>query len=118
MYKFLPIALLQSALLALGQVLLKLGLMKMEPFAWSAAFWKSALVNWPFALSGACFLAASLLWMFIVKHFPLSMAYPMVSLSYVFGLLAAAYIFHEDVSANKWIGVFLIVLGCVIVSRP
>ena len=114
----LPIALLQSAILALGQVLLKIGLLRMEPFSWTASFWHSALLNWQFAMSGVCFGAASLLWMYIIKHFPLSMAYPMVSLSYVFGLLAATYIFHEHVSASKWIGVLLIMVGCVIVSRP
>lgn len=46
------------------------------------------------------------------------MAYPLVSLSYVFGLLAAAWIFHEDVSFNKWVGVALIMIGCYIISKP
>lgn len=117
-YMLLILALVQSAVLAFGQVFLKLGLNKMQPFGWNMGFWRSALLNWQFALSGICFGAASLLWMYIIKRYPLSMAYPLVSLSYVFGLLAAAWIFHEDINLNKWIGVVLIMIGCYIISKP
>lgn len=115
--KLIPIALLQSLLLALGQVLLKFGLNNMKPFSWSSAFWKSVFINWQFALCGICFAAASLLWMYIVKHFPLSMSYPMVSLSYVFGMIGAIVFFHETVDIYKWIGVVLIMTGCFLIAR-
>jgi undecaprenyl phosphate-alpha-L-ara4N flippase subunit ArnE len=45
------------------------------------------------------------------------MAYPMVSLSYVFGMLAAIIFFHEDVSVTRWIGVLLIMGGCVLIAK-
>ena len=45
-FRLIPLAMLQSLLLAAGQVLLKFGLGKMEPFAWSTAFWKSVFLNW------------------------------------------------------------------------
>ena len=70
------------------------------------------LVNWQFAMSGILFGAASLLWMYIIKVFPFSVAYPMVSLSYVFGMFAAILFFHEQVSLMRWVGVMFIVLGC------
>lgn len=117
LFKLLPLALLQSALLSLGQVFLKFALMKMEPFGWNAQFWKSLLLNWQFALCGLSFGAASLLWMYIVKHFPFSMAYPMVSLSYVFGMIGAIVFFHETVDYVKWIGVFFIMIGCILIAR-
>lgn len=112
-----PLALLQSALLALGQVMLKFALQHMEPFGWNREFWVSVFANWQFAVCGLCFGSGSLLWMYIVKHFPLSMAYPMVSLSYVFGLLAAVIFFHENVDLAKWIGVLLIMIGCYIIAK-
>jgi undecaprenyl phosphate-alpha-L-ara4N flippase subunit ArnE len=114
----LPLALMQSIVLASAQVFLKLGLGKMQPFGWNKEFWASALLNWQFAFSGICFGIASLLWMYIIKHFPLSMAYPLVSLSYVFGLIAARMVFHEDVGFSKWLGVMLIMIGCIIVAKP
>ena len=117
MFSLLPLALLQSLLLAIGQVLLKFGLTRMEPFGWNSAFFRSVLVNWQFAASGISFVFGSLLWMYIVKRFPFSMAYPMVSLSYVFGLVAAVVFFHESVDLGEWIGVALIIGGCCLIAK-
>lgn len=115
MWRIIPYAILQSLLLTGGQVFLKLAMMRMPAFGWTREFWGNMLVNWQFAMSGLLFGAASLLWMYIVKIFPFSTAYPMVSLSYVMGMIAAIMVFHEDVSVTKWIGVALIVSGCMLV---
>ena len=106
-----------SLRLTMGQVLLTFALTRMDPFSWTATFWRSVFFIWLFALCGLCFGAASLLWMYIVKHFPLSMAYPMVSLSYAFGMVAAIVFFHETVDWAKWLGVVMIMGGCVLISR-
>jgi undecaprenyl phosphate-alpha-L-ara4N flippase subunit ArnE len=45
------------------------------------------------------------------------MAYPMISLSYVFGMLAAIVFFHEEVPLVRWAGVALIMLGCVLIAK-
>lgn len=96
---------------------LKFAMMRMLPFAWTKTFWVSLLTNWHFAACGLFFGAASLLWMYIVKVFPFSMAYPMVSLSYVFGMFAAILFFHEEVSLMKWVGVACIMLGCLLIAK-
>ena len=72
MYKVVPLAILQSILLTGGQVFLKFALMRMAPFGWNRTFWSSVFLNWQFAACGLCFLAASLLWMYIIKTFPFS----------------------------------------------
>ena len=113
----LSLTLIQSALLAMGQVMLKFGLLRMEPFGWNLSFWRSALVNWQFALCGICFGAASVLWMYIIKHYPISTAYPLVSLSYVFGMIAAIVFFHEHIDMDQWIGVLLIMAGCYFITK-
>ena len=117
MPKLILLAIIQSALLAGGQVLLKFGLNKMEPFGWNWQFWQSALINWQFAMSGICFGCGSILWMYIIKNYPLSTSYPMVSLSYVFGMFSAIIFFNESVDLIKWIGVFLIITGCCIIAK-
>lgn len=104
-------------MLASGQVFLKFGLSRMRPFAWNGEFWRSVLLNWQFAMSGVCFAAGCALWLYIIKHFPFSMAYPLASLSYVFGMVAAMVVFHENVNAAKWIGVCFIVAGCALIAR-
>ena len=118
MYKIIPLVILQCLLLTAGQVFLKFALMRMAPFGWNRAFWSSVLLNWQFAACGLCFLMASLLWMYIVKMFPFSVAYPMVSMSFVIGMIAAVVFFHEQVSWTKWVGVLLIVAGCLLISGP
>jgi drug/metabolite transporter (DMT)-like permease len=104
-------------LLAAGQVCLKFALQKMHPFGWTRDFWLSLLLNWQFACCGLFFGAASLLWMYIVKHFPLSVAYPMVSITYIFGMLAAILFFHEQVSVWKWLGIGFIMIGCCLIAK-
>lgn len=117
MWKIIPYSIVQSILLSGGQVFLKYALMKMPAFGWNRTFWSSLLVNWQFALSGMLFLAGSLLWMQILKVFPFSMAYPMISLSYVFGMIAAMWFFNETVTITKWFGVILIIAGCCLIAK-
>lgn len=104
-------------LLCGGQVLMKYGLTKAGDFSWSMGYFGRLLINWQFASCGICYAAASVLWMYIIKNFPFSMAYPMVSLSYVMGMIAAIIFFHEQVPLTRWIGVFLILSGCVLIAK-
>lgn len=115
--KLLPISLLQCMLLSGGQVLMKFGLTKAGDFSWTWAYFGRLLINWQFCCCGLCYGAGSILWMYIIKHFPFSMAYPMVSLSYVFGMFAAIIFFHEQIPLTRWLGVFLIMTGCVLIAR-
>lgn len=117
MWRIIPLSIIQSLLLCGGQVLLKYALQRMMPFGWTWEFWRSVLLNWQFAACGLCYGAASLLWFYILKHFPFSMAYPMISLSYVFGMVAAIVFFHEQVNAMKWLGTAFIVLGCFLIAK-
>lgn len=117
MWKILPFAIVQSALLAGGQVFLKLAMANMPPFSWTARFFGKLFVNWQFAACGLSFLGASLLWVYMLRMFPLSVVYPMASLCYVFGMIAALTVFHEDVSTVKWIGVALIMAGCCLIVK-
>jgi len=98
-------------------VFLKFALLRMPPFGWTRRFWGALLVNWPFAACGICFGIASLLWMYILKHFPLSTAYPMIGFSYVLGMVFAIVFFHETVAPYKWLGVALVIAGCCIIAK-
>ena len=117
MWQLIGLSLVQSIMLSLGQVTLKMALAKMPAFSWTARFWGDILTNWWFAVCGIMFGGASLLWMYILKHYPLSMAYPMVSLSYVIALIFAIIFLHESVAWNRWVGVALIMVGCMFVAR-
>ena len=115
--KLIIYAVVQSLLLCGGQVFLKFALMRMPAFGWNRAFFASVITNWQLAAGGILFGAASLWWMLIVKRFPFSMAYPMVSMSYALGMIAAVVVFHEQVACYKWIGVACIVFGCFLIAK-
>ncbi len=117
MWKLIILAISQCVMLCAGQVFLKFALMRMETFSWTWKYVGSLLVNWQFAFAGACYGIASLLWFYILKHYPFSMAYPMISLSYVFGMFAAILFFHETVSPMKWLGVLFIIIGCFFIAK-
>ncbi|MEH6590837.1 MAG: EamA family transporter [Halioglobus sp.] len=74
----------------------------------------------PFYLASLVMLAAqALCWIFVVKRFPLSVAYPVCSLSVVLNLLFAVTLFNEPFSVRHIAGVALIVAGVYFLyARP
>jgi undecaprenyl phosphate-alpha-L-ara4N flippase subunit ArnE len=117
MLKLVLYATLQSLYLVSGQIFLKIALAQTGRFSLSWQFIKSALTAWQLAASGLCMALASLIWVYILKHYEFSVAYPMISISYIFGLLAAIFIFHEPIPLTRWIGVLLIMGGVFLVTK-
>ena len=87
--KLILLALIQSALLCAGQLFMKLALKSVDTVTWSWSFVWSQITNWWWLACGISFTAAGLLWMYILKHWSFSQAYPLRSLAYVFGMIAA-----------------------------
>jgi len=113
----MPISLLQCLLLSGGQVFMKFGLNKAGNFSWTWDYFQKLFINWQFICCGICYGLGSVLWMYIINKFPFSIAYPMVSISYVMGMIAAIIFFHEEVPLVRWIGVFLIISGCALIAK-
>lgn len=67
--------------------------------------------------SGLCFAATAFCWLYMLKRYPFSMVYPMLSLAYVMGMLAAVVFFHEQIPLTRWIGIALIMAGCVLIAK-
>ena len=112
-----PLSVLQAIMLAGGQVLVKIALQHMPKAEFSWSFIWSQATNWWWLACGISFGGATVLWAYILKHYPFSLAYPMSSMAYIFGMMAALWIFHEQVSASAWIGICLIMLGCYFIAH-
>ncbi|MBR3743907.1 MAG: EamA family transporter [Bacteroidales bacterium] len=117
MLKLIILSLLQSLFLCGGQILLKLGLARSGPFSWTWSFFRSQLTNWWFLFCGIAFGLASVLWLYLLKHYSFSIVYPLTCISYLFGMFAAILVFKESVSALQWIGVLLIMTGCAFILK-
>ena len=117
MVKVIVLTIFQCFLLASGQVCFKLAVDKISKFQCSWAYFADILTNWWLLASGICLIAATVLWGFILKHFSFSIAYPVTAFAYVFGMLAAIFIFHESVPLTRWIGVGLIIAGVFLIVK-
>lgn len=117
MLKLLTISTIQCLFLVSSQIFLKLALVSLGKFNFSWGYFKQALINWQLACSGISIAVATILWLYILKHFDFSAAYPMISISYIFGTLAAIFIFHETIPVSRWIGISLILVGVVFVAK-
>lgn len=116
-FRLLILSIIQSFLLASGQVTLKLAMMKTPHFTFTWHVIKQYLFNYWFILTGILFGGATVLWFYILKHYPLSDAYPLTSIAYIFGLIAGIAFLNESSSVHKWIGVLLIVVGAFLLIK-
>jgi undecaprenyl phosphate-alpha-L-ara4N flippase subunit ArnE len=117
MWKILGLVSLQTLFLSAGQVFLKLAMGKLGKFEWTWAFFKTVFDDLWFLACGISFGAATVLWLYILKKFPFSQAYPLTSLSFVFGMIAAWLVFGESIPFSRWIGLVLVVFGCFLIMK-
>ena len=118
MWKLIVLSIVQCFFLAGGQVLLKLAISNVSKFRFNMVFVGEVLSNWYYLLaSGASMTVASLLWLYMIKNFEFSIAYPITGISYIFGMLAAMFIFQEAIPMTRWIGVVFIVLGVMFIAK-
>ena len=87
-----------------------LGLRHVGPVAWQAV---CSLNVWLF---GLLMLVGGLLWVYVISHWAMSLAYPMVSFSYVLMMLAARGLFNEPITCQKLIGTALVSAGAVFLA--
>ena len=78
----------------------------------------SSLVLNPFLITGVFLhIAALFTWLYVLKHVEVSYAYPFISMGFVVVLLLSYYLFNENINAYRIVGVFLIILGIILVGK-
>ena len=110
--------LLQTAMLAGGQVLLKLGMNDMDPFTWKWHYiLHQVLMNGYFLIGLVLLIGANLYWLWLLKVYPFSIIYPLTSLGFALGMLAGLVVFGETVTLIQWLGVVVITAGCFMIAH-
>ncbi len=75
------------------------------------------LIKQPFIWAGILLWAAELVaWVYVVAHLPLSIGFPLMSLTYVATILGGMWFFKEHVGRRHAIGAALITIGAVCVG--
>lgn len=122
------LALLSVAFISLAQLAMKWGMSQLnEQFPTWLSLWQqqaySSLIShfWPYYLSViaglSCYASSMFCWVIALKRLALSIAYPLLSLSYVVVYIAAVSLpwIGESFSWTKALGVLLILLGIYLV---
>lgn len=72
----------------------------------------------PYLLTGFVLYSVALaVWLRVLSELELSLAYPLVSLSYAFSLVVGRWLFHHDLNFAQIAGVLLIIPRAIVVSR-
>lgn len=104
-----------------GQLLLKVGMSQLGALEISIAAIPSLIMRIilsPYIIVGlAIYFGGVFFWLLALNRADLSFVYPFASLSYVLITVASAVLLHENVSPTRWIGMFVICAGVLIVAR-
>ncbi|MCP1290117.1 MULTISPECIES: SMR family transporter [Chromobacterium] len=106
---------------AAAQLCLKAGVRQIGHFDFSAANvlpigWSLA-TNLPIVGGLSCYVVSVVVWIMALSRVEVSIAYPMLSIGYVVNALLAYWLFGEALSAQKLIGIGVIIIGVVLVAR-
>ena len=107
------------SLAIVGQLLMKQGMMMFGKFPVTQLLTKLIpMFLQPYVLIGIiCFAISSIFWLVVLSRLELSFVYPMVSVAYVFVAIFSYFIFKENVSLIRWLGIITVCLGVFLISR-
>lgn len=106
---------------AAAQILMKAGTNAVGYFEFSIE--NMLPIGWKLAtelhIVGAlfCYALSVIVWILALSRVPVSIAFPMLSMAYVVNAVAAWYLLDEAFNPTKVVGIGVIILGVVIISR-
>ncbi|GAB5606195.1 EamA family transporter [Sideroxyarcus sp. TK5] len=106
---------------AAAQILMKAGTNAIGHFEFSLANvipvgWKLA-TEWHIVTALFCYGISVVVWILALSRVPVSIAFPMLSMAYVVNAVAAKYLLGEDFNVTKLVGMGVIIIGVIIISR-
>ena len=118
--KTLALLFVSIVLGASGQLMFKAAARQLPPFSeLGVAKLLLLMFTTPLILAGfTCFFISSVLWIVAIRSVPLSVAYPMVALSYVIIFAGSALLYHEPITWRHFGGAALIVGGILLITAP
>lgn len=59
---------------------------------------------------------SAVFWLVVLSHVPLSVAYPVVGLSYILIVALSRFVLHESVPMLRWFGVLIVAVGIGVIG--
>lgn len=108
------------SILVTGQVLWKLGLNEVGTFSLSQDFSGSfikILTNLKILSGALLYILSTAIYFDVLAKLPLSLVYPLMSLSYVIALIPAYFILNESITFLRIISVLVIWFGIILLVK-
>lgn len=106
---------------AAAQILMKAGTNAVGHFEFSAEnilpIGLKLASEWHIIVALGCYALSVVIWILALSRVPVSIAFPMLSMAYVVNAIAAYYLLGEPFSSTKLVGMGVIILGVIIISR-
>lgn len=117
----LPLILTGVLLNAAAQLLLKAGMSRVGHFAFSLQNTLPIAIKVAstpeIALGLLSYVVSVVIWMLVLSRVEVSFAYPLVSIGYIVTAVAAYFLFNENLSLVRIIGILVIMLGVYLMTR-
>lgn len=69
-----------------------------------------------FYLAALVFFFQALVWLLVLKRFPLSFAYPFTSITFITIMVSGAFFFNESITLGNVLGALVIMAGVAIIA--
>lgn len=110
---------LNIAIVTASEIFLKLGARDTAQLRQSWAWTGVTGLMSPWTWLGILFIIFSLIgWLYVLRHIPLSIAFPLSNAPHVFVPLACWIFLAESISARRWLGIALVLIGLAVVAKP
>ena len=109
----------EAAFVTLSQVLLKIGAAQTSVHG-TASEWLgfSGLTSlWVWAAI-CCLVLSFLCWIYVLKHVPLSVAFPLTNVVHITIPISSWIFLGEAISLWRWFGIGVVIMGLAFVARP
>ena len=108
---------------SVGQILLKIGMSRIGAIDTKLSLLDSIIYYVKVVFSLFVFLGifsyavSMLMWLWVLSKYELSYARPFVSLGYIITSFYSFFFMGEHLGAIRWVGIILIVIGVVFISK-
>jgi len=109
---------LEAIFVTASEVLLKVGASetrRVEGWEWTGLMSLASMWIW---LAIVLVILSFLCWIYVLRHIPLSIAFPLSNVVHVLVPLSCWIFLGEHISATRWCGIAIVVFGLAVVARP
>lgn len=111
---------LSIAFVTIYELLLKIGAVETADIAGSTWAWTglSGLASSYIWLAILFVILSLITWLYVLRHLPLSLAFPISQSVHALVPLGSWLILDESITSLRWSGILLVLVGLIVVAKP